>query len=633
MQCFKCATPLPEGSRFCLSCGADVSDETAERTLVVESDPELQAKLQAELGSEYIIERELGRGGMAVVYLGRETHLGRNVAIKVLPPELTYGRTGMIERFKREARTAATLDHPHIIPIHRVSPGGKLFWYVMKYLDGQFLDRILRAEGRLSVERTIDIVNQTADALQYAHENGVVHRDVKPANVVIDSRGRVTVTDFGIAKPVDAESLTSSGSMIGTPYYMSPEQCKGRKVSGASDQYSLGVMVYQMLSGHLPFTGESVFDIVQKQCMDPVPPLNALRPELPNPLVSVVERALAKSPEERYSTLMDFATALAQASRGVAVVAESPKRPVRASVTAPVSPKPGTLSVVAPSRPRRRNALIGGIGGVALVATTAAGLWLSGRWPLARALVPISGQVAEQRPPPAPGNRPAARTYADSLPAVTAQVDTSAPAAAPTSAPAAASPARLVLRGTPSGALISRDGQRVRGTAMDLEPRRRHIVAVQAAGFEPWADTLIPREGQQIDRTVSLRPLVQPAATPATGHPAGAQQPPGQAAAQPQAEQPGQAVAPVPTPSRAPPTADTVGYLTVGTLPPSRIFVNGRLATGNPLVRFEVPSGVVRLRFQVTDSSGGSWWAQDREVTVERGQHLNLRRIALTRQP
>jgi serine/threonine protein kinase len=633
MQCFKCATPLPDGSRFCLSCGADVSGESAERTLVVESDPELQAKLQAELGSEYIIERELGRGGMAVVYLGRETHLGRNVAIKVLPPELTYGRTGMIERFKREARTAATLDHPHIIPIHRVSPGGKLFWYVMKYLDGQFLDRILRTEGRLSVERTIDIVNQTADALQYAHENGVVHRDVKPANVVIDSRGRVTVTDFGIAKPVDAESLTSSGSMIGTPYYMSPEQCKGRKVSGASDQYSLGVMVYQMLSGQLPFTGESVFDIVQKHCMDPVPPLNALRPELPKPLVFVVERALAKSPEERFSTLMDFATALAQAGGGGEVVAESPKRPVRASVTAPVSPKPGTLAVAVPSSRRWRNALIGGIGGVALVATTAAGLWLSGRWPLARELVPSSGQMAEQRPSPTPANQRAAQTYAESLPAVTAQVDTTAPAATPTSAPAAASPARLVLRGTPSGALISRDGRQVSGTAMDLEPRRRHIVAVQAAGFEPWADTLIPREGQRISRTVSLRPFAQPAATPATGQPAGGQQPQRQPGVQPQAEQPGQAVAPVPTPSRAPRTADTVGYLSVGTLPPSRIFVNGRPATGNPLVRFAVPAGEVRLSFQVTDSIWGTWWADDRVVTVELGQHVNLRRIALTRQP
>ncbi len=139
MNCYKCATPLPDNSRFCLSCGADVSGETGEHTLAVDHpDPELQQKLQEELGTDYILERELGRGGMAVVYLGHDAALGRKIAVKVLPPELTFGSGGaIIERFKREARTAATLDHQHIIPVHRVSTGGKLFWYVMKYLEGE----------------------------------------------------------------------------------------------------------------------------------------------------------------------------------------------------------------------------------------------------------------------------------------------------------------------------------------------------------------------------------------------------------------------------------------------------------------------------------------------------------------
>lgn len=193
MNCHRCATPLPPGSRFCLSCGADVSGESAERTLPLESDPQLQAKLQADLGADYFLERELGRGGMAAVFLGTEVNLGRKVAIKVLPPELSFGR-GLIERFKREARTVATLDHPHIIPIYRVSTSGNLCWYVMKYLEGGSLADMLQREGRLPLDRTALILSQVADALQYAHEHGVIHRDMKPANVMIVAAGVVPLT-------------------------------------------------------------------------------------------------------------------------------------------------------------------------------------------------------------------------------------------------------------------------------------------------------------------------------------------------------------------------------------------------------------------------------------------------------
>ena len=279
MNCHKCATPLPENSRFCLSCGADVSGEDHRHsdTIRMGGDPELLAKLQAELGDEYILERELGRGGMAVVFLGHDSRLGRKVAVKVLPPELTYGGGSMIERFKREAQTAAKLDHPNIIPVYRVAPGGKLFWYVMKYLDGKGLDHILDAEGQLPVDRAVEIVAQVAGALDYAHRHHVVHRDVKPANVIVDADDRCTVTDFGIAKAVDANTLTASGSIIGTPYYMSPEQCRGKRVGPAADQYSLAVMAYQMLGGHVPFTGDSAVEIVHKHVADPVPPLGVRR--------------------------------------------------------------------------------------------------------------------------------------------------------------------------------------------------------------------------------------------------------------------------------------------------------------------------------------------------------------------
>ena len=326
MQCYKCATPIPDGSRFCSACGADVSGDTQGPTLIAEPEADLQAKLQAELGTEYIIEKELGRGGMAIVYGGRDAHLGRRVAVKVLPPELAYGGGSMVERFKREAQTAAKLDHPNIIPVYRVSPGGKLCWYVMKYLDGESLDHILEREGQMAVDRTCDILTQTAAALDYAHQNQVVHRDVKPANVVVDAKGRVTVTDFGIAKALDANTLTASGSIIGTPYYMSPEQCKGKKVGPAADQYSLAVMAYQMLGGHVPFTGDSAVEIVHKHVADPVPPLGVLRPQLPPKMVEVIERALAKAAEERFATVAEFARALKAAAEGVTITVAPPKK-------------------------------------------------------------------------------------------------------------------------------------------------------------------------------------------------------------------------------------------------------------------------------------------------------------------
>ena len=358
MQCYKCATPLPEGSRFCNSCGADVSGESAERTQAMEDYPELMAKLQQDIGTEYLIERELGRGGMAVVYLATDVHLGRKVAIKVLPPELTFaGGPNIIERFKREARTAATLDHPHIIPIHRVSTGGKLSWYVMKFLEGRTLAEIIEQEAPLPPERAADIISQIAQGLEYAHRRGVIHRDVKPANIALDDEGWVTVSDFGIAKALDTSSLTGSGSMIGTPYYMSPEQCAGQKVSGASDQYSLAVVAYQMLSGHLPFTGQGVVDIIKKHCMDPPPPLRFLRPGLPPAVVAVVERGLEKNPSARFGSVTEFAAKFAAAAREKPVETTlqvvRPVAPARISATAVVQPvePPAVVPVVPPVVP------------------------------------------------------------------------------------------------------------------------------------------------------------------------------------------------------------------------------------------------------------------------------------------
>ena len=643
MNCYKCRTPIPDNSRFCSACGADVSGDSHahanDATVGIEQDPQLSAKLQGELGAEYILEKELGRGGMAVVYLGRDAQLGRKVAVKVLPPELTYGGKGsMIERFKREAQTAAKLDHPNIIPVYRVSPGGTLFWYVMKYLDGEPLDKILEREGRLGVARSVDIIVQVADALDYAHLNQVVHRDVKPANVMVDKKGRVTVTDFGIAKALDANTLTASGSIIGTPYYMSPEQCKGRHVGPAADQYSLAVMTYQMLGGHLPFTGDSAVEIVHKHVADPVPPLGALCPQLPQRVVKVVERGLAKTPEERYATVADFARSLQAASRGVEFTVTPPTIPagVRASKTALVSPVPGVLRTVKGRWRRSRRFILGGVGAVAVVAAVAVALAVrSGGSPSSpvRADTSTVGQQLAVQPPAADTQRadstaarapleprvptqatpsagePVRRGRASSpvrppqpAPAAQATQAASQPAAAPpvpTQAAAPAPAAAYLSLGTQPISTIFVNGQARGSRLAQLEvPAGTLQLRFQVTDSSGtwWAQDQSVTVAAGEHKVLGYLKLVRPSGA-----------------------------APLP----APPAAPAVGYLSLGTQPISTIYINGS-PKGSRLARVEVPAGTVHLRFQVQDSSG-TWWAKDVDVNVGPGEHKVLGYVRLVR--
>ncbi|MFI5279330.1 MAG: serine/threonine-protein kinase, partial [Gemmatimonadales bacterium] len=274
---------------------------------------ELKTMLVAATVGDYDIQDELGRGGMAVVYKATEVHLRRPVAIKILPPELTFAK-GSTERFHREAQTAAALDHPNIIPIYRISGTGKLCWYAMKFLEGRSLGDILAEKGLLTVSESIAILEQVASALDYAHQHGVIHRDVKPGNVMLDVNGRVTVTDFGIAKELTSGALTGSGAILGTPYYMSPEQCRGGAgITGAADQYSMAVMAYQMVSGQLPFDADSAIDVIHKHVSEPPPPLEMLLPGLPRHVVSAINRALAKKASERFPTATAFVAAMRHA--------------------------------------------------------------------------------------------------------------------------------------------------------------------------------------------------------------------------------------------------------------------------------------------------------------------------------
>jgi serine/threonine-protein kinase len=273
------------------------------------------AGLAEALSDRYVLEHELGRGGMATVYLARDLKHERAVALKVLRPELatTLGP----ERFLREIRTAARLQHPHILPVHDSGVAGGQLWYTMPYVEGESLRELLRREPQLPIEQVVRIGREVAEALDYAHRHGVVHRDIKPENILL-SDGQPLVADFGVAKAVDAaggERLTGTGMALGTPAYMSPEQAAGSgTLDGRSDQYSLACMLYEMLAGEPPFTGPTPQAVIGRRFVEPPPPLRTMRGSLPEPLEHVVLRALAREPVDRFSSTAEFAQAFNTAS-------------------------------------------------------------------------------------------------------------------------------------------------------------------------------------------------------------------------------------------------------------------------------------------------------------------------------
>jgi serine/threonine-protein kinase len=269
---------------------------------------QLAQRLSQALGSSFTLEGEIGRGGMGVVYHARDERLKRKVAVKVLPPELAF-REEIRIRFLREAETAARLSHPHIVPIHSVGEGPDgLVYFVMAYVDGESLAARLKRRERLPPEEARRIMMETADALGAGHALGIIHRDVKPDNILLEgSRGRTVLTDFGIAKALTSTTgpgtLTATGVAIGTPHYMSPEQAAGdREIDGRSDIYSLGVVGYQMLAGELPFSAPTVPGILLKQITEQAPNLRDRTPTCPDDLASCVMRSLEKEPEARWPT-------------------------------------------------------------------------------------------------------------------------------------------------------------------------------------------------------------------------------------------------------------------------------------------------------------------------------------------
>ena len=305
--------------------------------------------LRASLSSRYVLEREIGAGGMATVYLAADLRHGRSVAIKVMRPELTAALG--TERFLREIRVTSGLQHPNILPVYDSGDAGGLLYFVMPYLEGESLQQRLRREGQLPLEDAVQILREVADALGFAHSRNVVHRDVKPANILLHG-GHALVADFGIARAIEAaggEQLTQTGIAMGTPAYMSPEQAAAdTKIDGRSDLYSLGCVFYEMLGGEPPHTGPSPQAILARQLSGEVRSLRPLRTTVTLALDQVIRRVLARAPADRYATAQEFITA------------------VTSAVT--------TGEVPAPRRPAR-NWLAGLAGAIAVLAAVAYGLW------------------------------------------------------------------------------------------------------------------------------------------------------------------------------------------------------------------------------------------------------------------
>lgn len=270
--------------------------------------------LQAALAGEYSLQREIGRGGMGIVYLARDVQLDRDVAIKVLPTHLAATAESR-DRFIREARTAAALSHPHIVPIHRVGEADGFVFFVMTYVDGETLGERLRTHGPLPPHEASRIMREVAWALAYAHGRGIVHRDIKPDNILLEAgTGRALVTDFGIAHGASSTPSSEPGKIMGTAHFMSPEQAAGEPVDGRGDLYALGVVGYLAVSGRLPFEGASLPALLMKQVNEPAPSILHTSPGLPRALGLTIDRSLARNPDERFADGESMAAALAPES-------------------------------------------------------------------------------------------------------------------------------------------------------------------------------------------------------------------------------------------------------------------------------------------------------------------------------
>ncbi len=372
MQCVRCGTAIPENSKFCFSCGADQTGGGV-ATATTGEVRGLQERLQSVVQDQYRVEQLLGRGGMGAVFLAHDLTLEREVAIKVLPPDVSQDPQ-VIRRFEQEAKTAAKLDHPNIIPIYRVESAGGLNYFVMKYIAGTSLEDVLERREVLALDYLQRVLWEAACALGHAHQRGVVHRDVKPANIMFDHDGRVMLADFGISKALQtASGFTGTGMIIGTPHYIAPEQAKGAVVDGRADQYSLAVVGYRLVTGELPFGGDSVHTILYKHIFEEPP--RATRDDVPAFLTGAIARALAKDPAQRFATMEEFATAVWPEQPVTAGATPLPRPRSRASAAIPTAVTAAPTTPMPAPRGRRWRAPF--VAGALLVAAAGVGGYIA----------------------------------------------------------------------------------------------------------------------------------------------------------------------------------------------------------------------------------------------------------------
>jgi len=374
----------------------------------------VQSLIGQSLGQYRIID-EIGRGGMAVVYRAYHGSLNRYVAIKVLPPQLALDTT-FVQRFLQEARSAAGLKHPNIVTIYDVGVQSGIHYIVMEELHGEPLDGLIRKIGRMPLAQSIQITAQIASALDYAHARGIVHRDIKPANIIVGTAGKATLTDFGIAKAAEGANLTQTGMMVGTPEYMSPEQVKGEKVGASSDIYSLGIVLYQMLTGATPFTASNTPAILHKQVYEQPQPLHTQVGGIPADLDKVLVTALAKDPANRYQSAGEFADALSAVLAG----------------QAPASVKPGASGDGAMARKQRPRGAWTAVASITImVALAILGYWIWDRLSADAPETPtVVGVTETTKPTQVAPNTPTTETAI-----IVAPTATPSPTPSPTASP------------------------------------------------------------------------------------------------------------------------------------------------------------------------------------------------------
>jgi serine/threonine-protein kinase len=541
MYCSRCGAEVSDQAKFCPSCGLDFStvtpiapEETTEAT-------EMDAVRQA-LDDEWGVEVELGRGGMAIVFKARDKHLERDVAIKVLPFSLAFDKQ-FVERFQREARTAARLEHPYIIPIYRVGKSGQVIYFVMKYLRGGSLSERLERTGKLRPDEIRRMLIETSGALGYAHRHGIVHRDIKPDNIMFDEMGHSILTDFGIAKAASGTRLTGTGMSIGTPHYMSPEQARAQQLDGRSDLYALGVVAYQCLTGEVPFDGEDAFSIGYKHIMEEIPSPALATPEA-RELYEVIRKMMAKAPDDRFQTAEEIAGYLQSGvAPGEETIRTSPGEAPKAVLSTPTlpaeTPKPTgqTGPPTTPTTPiplfqgrrrrkqRRGLVLTGVLTALFLGVGGAGGYWyfvLGAEWPpplldawLADSNAALPG--ADDSLDVLAADSLRADSLSDSLAIATA--DSAAPVdSAVETPPATPLPptGTLVLTGVPQRARWSLDGQLQTDTVLALLPRT-YTIRVSRTNYETFETSVPVGRGERVrvpvPALVRLRPT-EPAPPP-----------------------------------------------------------------------------------------------------------------------